>query len=172
METIRKRALSRPISHAAKLKRACRWPFTFVVRRPWLVTFQREIEADRSGPLHRVRSLGWMPIIWSCVLADVRGIRMQRTQEQYPDDYRGNLRGAIFRTDHGRGACHYAHALLRIHPLRMLRCANAQCACSVARMPSAHARLRGPISGNTHRSFLCFFPIEMWMRITFVYKTL
>lgn len=49
---------------------------------------KREIAADRFGPLHRVWPTSWMPIIWSCVLADVRGIRMQRTQQQYLDDYR------------------------------------------------------------------------------------
>lgn len=42
-----RQALSRPISCAAKRNRACRQTFTFVVRRPRLVTFQRE----RSQPI-------------------------------------------------------------------------------------------------------------------------
>lgn len=58
-----------------------------------------------------------MPIIWSCVLADVRGIRMQRTQGQYLDDYRiafavqssnriANVERAIMHDRHAHGRLH------------------------------------------------------------------
>lgn len=82
-----RKPLSRPIFCTVETER-CVPLALYVCRAPTTSShfLKREIVPDRFGPLHRVWPTSWMPIIWSCVLADVRGIWMQRTQ--YLDDYR------------------------------------------------------------------------------------
>lgn len=100
--------LSRPIFCTVETKQ-CMLLALYVCRAPTMSShfLKREIVPDRFGPLHRVWPASWMPIIWSCVLADVRGIWMQRTQ--YLDDYRAAF-VVIFRPDREPEACHYTHA--------------------------------------------------------------